>query len=211
MTQPFPTWEQKTEALRDAIAWAAKGICGDWRYKKEAFSLPDDNDPWFELAMGRMLEIGVDEIRSEDNIDPTTGNPYSENPRLDSVYSQRQFMIEARFFSRDQEHDTVAWLIADRARSRLRFPYVRERFLKPVGIAIVELLQAIPMPSPRKVIDMRWQSEAVIEMEFFTTLREVDEAAVGTWIETVEVSSVLRNPGGVPLDPKLQLDNEVMP
>lgn len=211
MAQPFPTWAQKTEALRKAISWAARGICGDWAYKKEAFTLPENNNPWFDLRMGRMLEVGVDEVRSENNIDPVTGNPNSANPRADVVYSQRQFMIEARFFSFDQEHDTVAWLVADRARSRLRFPVVRDRFLKPAGISIVELLQIFPMPTPREVVDMRWQSEAVLEMDFFTTLCERDDAAVGTWIETVEMSSTLKNPGGVPLDPKLQLSNEVMP
>lgn len=216
MSQPFPTWAQKTEALRNAIAWAARGICGDWKYKKEAFSLPDNNNPWFELAMGRMLELGVDEVRSEDNIDPVTGNPDIENPRSDVMYSQRQFMVEARFFSFDQEHDTVAWLIADRMRTRFRFPYVRDRFLKPVGISIVELLQIFPMPGaglavPRQVEGMRWKSEAVLEMDLFTTLCERDDAAIGTWIETVEMSSTLKNPGGVLLDPTLQLNNEVMP
>lgn len=210
-SQPFPTWRQKTDALRDAIAWAAQGIAGDWKFKKEATSLPDDNNAWFELRMGRILERGVPDVVSEDNIDPTTGQPDVDNPRKEIVYSAREFFVEARFFSRDQEHDAVAWLIADRARSRLRMPYVRDRFFTPVGLSVLEFTDLFSMPNPNKVVMDRYESEALFEMQYFTILAEADNAAVGTWIETVELTSNLKNAGGVPLDPKLQLDKEVLP
>lgn len=209
--QLHPTWSQKTEAIRAAIQWAAFNICGDWKFKKEATSLPDDNDAWFELRMGRLLEVGTPDIGHEDNIDPTTGDPDVESPRKEVIYSGREMYVEVRFFSRDQEHDAVAWVVADRARSRLRMPYVKERFFSPVGLSILEFLEIFPMPSPEKVVEYRWESEALFEMQFFTILSEVDNAAVGTWIETVEITSELKNPGGVPLDSKLQLDKEVMP
>lgn len=209
--QLHPTWQQKTEALRAAIAWAGMGIAGDWKFKKEATSLPNDNDAWFELRMGRLLESGVPDIGHEDNIDPTTGLPDVDNPRKEVIYTAREFYVEARFFCRDQEHDAVAWLVADRARSRLRMPYARERFFLPVGLSILEFTDLFPMPTPEKVVMDRWQSEALFEMQYFTILTETDNAAVGTWIETVELTSNLKNPGGVPLDPKLQLDKEVIP
>jgi hypothetical protein len=195
--QAFPTWEDKTNALRDAISWAAGGICGEWAYKHEAATLPDDNDAWFELRMGRMLEIGVDESRNEDNIDPSTGEIDFDNPRAEVSCGQRQFMIEVRFFNRDQEHDVVAWLVADRARTRLRMSYPRDKWLRPNVVSIVELLNVIPMPNPKQVIDMRWQSEAVIEMDFATIVAERDKAAVGTWIEKVQMAGTF----GCALDP----------
>ncbi len=185
--QAFPTWEKKTEALVDAISWAAE-ICGDWAYKKEAATLPDDNDAWFELRMGRMLELGVDETRNEDNIDPETGEPDVVDPRAEVICGQRQFMVEVRFFNRDQEHDSVAWLVADRARARLRMGFPRDEWLRPNAISIVELLQVIPMPNPKQVVDMRWQSEAVLEMDFATVIAERDASNVGTWIQKVQVA-----------------------
>lgn len=207
---PFPTWQAKTEAIRQACEWAT-GVCGDWKYKKEAFSLPDNNTAWFELKMGRMRELGVDEIRSSDNIDPNTGLPNVENPRLETVCGQRQFFVELRTFNRDQEHDAVAWLVAERARARLRFPYVRDRWFRAHAISIVELFEVVPMPDPKKVEQQRWLSEAILEVDLATVIVETDGAAIGTWIETVEISSKLHNPGGVLLDPTIQLDNEVMP
>ena len=184
--QAFPTWAQKTQAIRDAVAWAAGGICGEWKFKRGAFSLPDDNDAWFDLRMGRMLELGTDETRYEDNVDPATGAPDIESPRKDVACGVRQFLVELRFYNRDQEHDAVAWLVAERARTRLRMPYVRERWLNPAGVALVELLQVIPMPSPEQAVGMRWQSEAVLEADFSTVFIETDGAAIGTWIERVE-------------------------
>jgi hypothetical protein len=207
---PAPSWLQKVNAIRDAFAWATR-VHGDWKYKKEAFSLPDDNAAWFELSMGRMLELGVDEIRNEDNIDPVTEEPYPDKPRAELVCGQRQFFVEVRAKSRDQEQDAVAWLVLDRARARMRMRHVRDSFLRAVDVNIVEMLQVIPMPAPRKPVALRWQSEALLEIDFTTVINERDDAAVGTWIETIEISSQLRNPGGVLLDPSLQLDNEVMP
>ena len=204
-----PTWLQKVNALRDACAWAT-GTHGDWAYRKEAFGDPDDNDPWFELRMGRMRELGVDDLCYIDNGIPA-GDPGGEEPRQDMIVGQRQFFVELRTFNRDQEQDVVAWVVAERARTRMRLPYVRERFLNPVSVTLAELFEVVPMPSPRAPVELRWQSEAVLEMDFATVVAETDAAAVGTWIESVRVSSDLKNCAGVSLDPSIQLDNEVMP
>jgi hypothetical protein len=205
----YPTWLQKCDAIRDACAWAT-GVCGDWAYKKEAFELPEDNEPWFELRMGRMRELGVDDICYTDNGVPA-GDPGGEFPRQDTIVGQRQFFVEMRTFNRDQEQDVVAWLVADRARTRLRLPYAKERFLTPVNVALAELFEVVPMPTPRAPVEQRWRSEAVLEMDLTTVVAETDGAAIGTWIESVEISSDLKNCAGVSLDPSIQLDNEVMP
>ncbi|MDP6424349.1 MAG: hypothetical protein QGG14_06370 [Planctomycetota bacterium] len=212
----YPTWQQKVDAIKDACEWAT-GVCGDWKYKSRAFELPDDNDAWFTLAMGRIRELGVDETCYEDNgIDrpPNPGDPPlagGEFPRSDVMVGQRQMFVELRTFNRDQEQDVVAWVVAERARTRLRMQYARDRWFIPNKVAISELFEVVPMPTPRQVVAGRPQSEAVLEMDFSTVVAESDGAAIGTWIEQVEVSSQLKNPGGVLLDPSIQLNEEVMP
>ncbi len=205
-----PTWENKTDAIRDSIKWAS-GVFGDWKFKHKAFQLPKNNEPWFELKMGRIRPLGIDEIRNEDNIDPITEEPDVTNPRRELVCGQRQFFVEARFYGRDQSHDVVAWLIAERARARLRFDFPRDEWLKPNEVAISEMLEVVPMPEPLQVVVERIQSEAVFELSFATSINEFDSAAVGTWIESVEISSNLLNAGGVSLDPRIQMINEVLP
>lgn len=206
----YPTWLQKVNAVRDAVAWAT-GVCGDWAYKSSAFSLPEDNEAWFDLRMGRILTLGMDETRNVDNIDPLTGDPDVENPRAEVACGQRQFFVEIRAYNTDQEQDSVAWWVLERARTRLGFDYVESKFLAPVNVTIVETLQVIPMPAPRKPVEMRWRSEALLEFDLSTVSTEQDDAAVGTWIETVEISSQMRNAGGGLLDPSVQLNDEVMP
>ena len=138
-----------------------------------------------------MIEIGIDEIRYEDNIDPSTGEIDVENPRADVVCGQRSFTVEIRFKNRDQEHDSVAWVVAERTRARLRMSYPRDEWLRPNVVGIVELHQVIPMPDPRGAVEMRWQSEAVLEVNVTTAIAERDPSAVGTWIEKVEVAGTL--------------------
>lgn len=210
MAEAFPTWQQKVDAIKAACEWAT-GVRGDWKYKAEAFSLPENNDAWFELSMGRIRTLGIDDICSIDNGVPVGGGAGAEFPRSDLVVGQRQFFVELRTFNRDQEQDVVAWIIADRARAKLSLPYVREEFFTPAQIGIAELFEVVPMPSPQQVVQERWQSEAVLEMDLTTSIVESDGAAIGTFIESIEVSSNLINSGGDPLAAILQLDNEVMP
>lgn len=211
----FPTWQDKTDAIRESLLWAAgPRVCGDWAFKKEAFSLPDDNDPWFVLRMGPILEYGVDEQTNLDNIDPVTGEPDVDEPRSDMVVGQRLFTVQVRVMSRDQEHDTVAWIVAERIRSRMRFRYVKDKWFRPKCVALVSMGQVIPIPQPPakpEAVELRCQSEAVLEVSLATVITETDAAAVGTWIEQVEVTSQIRNAGGTLIDSSLQLDQEVMP
>lgn len=210
MAEAFPTWLQKVEAIRQACEWAT-GVCGDWKYKQRAFELPEDNDAWFELSMGRIRSLGIDDLCWVDNIDPNTGDPNVDSPAKQVMVGQRQFFVELRTFNRDQEADVVAWAVAERARTRLRLPYARDAFLSAAQIGLAELFEVVPMPSPQQVVGDRWQSEAILEMDLTTSIIESDGAAIGTWIESVAITSKLRNPGGVLLDPSIQLQNEVMP
>jgi hypothetical protein len=44
-----------------------------------------------------------------------------------------------------------------------------------------------------------------------TVFSDVDAAAIGTWIESIEISSDIKDAGGVSLAAVLQLDDEVLP
>lgn len=217
-----PDWRYKLDILTRGLEWAS-GVCGVWKFQHEAFNAPRNNDPWFELRMMRVFEVAPDETINCDNIDPGTGEIDVENPRKEVTVGQREFRAEFRAFGRDQEHDTVAWVIADRTRSRMRMPYFRNNFLDrtprvddpsltpSANISIVELFDVFAMPPTNKVTSDRWQSEAVLEMRLATSTAEDDPAAVGTWVEAVEVSSNLLQPDGVtPLDPSIQLDRELI-
>ncbi len=210
-------WKSKLDILTRGLEWAS-GVDGVWKFQHEAFQAPKNNKPWFELRMQRVFAIGPDESIDCDNIDPVTGQPDIINPRKEVVVGQREFRCDMRVFGLDQEHDVVAWVIADRTRTRMRLPYFTTEFLnKPptdpnnvpsANIALVELFDVVPMPAPIKVVDARWPSEAMLEMRMATTMTESDAAATGTWIEAVEISSDLRQPGGVvPLDPSIQLND----
>ena len=217
-----PDWKTKLDTLTRGLEWAS-GVCGVWKFQDEAFQAPESNDPWFELRMARVFSIGPDETAQCDNIDPVTKLPDKKNPRKEVVIGQREFRCELRAFGRDQDHDVVAWVIAERTRTRMGLSYFCDVFLNKTpypndpaavpsaNMAIVELFDVFPMPPTNQVIMDRWQSEAVLEMRLSTTVAEDDPAAVGTWIEKVEISSNIKQPDGVtPIDPSLQLDNRLI-
>lgn len=212
-----PSWGDKLDTLTRGLEWAS-GVQGVWKYQHDAFQAPNSNDPWFELRMMRVFAIGNAEIVHEDNIDPLTDDLDDENPRKDIAVSQKEFRCDMRVFGRDQSHDVVAWAIADSTRTRMRFPYFTDEFLNQQGgqapsanIAIVELFDIVPMPPTPKVVQDRWQSEAMFEMRLSTTAAEDDPAAVGSIIQAVELTSNLLQPDGTtPLDPSIQLDDELI-
>ncbi len=217
-----PDWKTKLDTLTRGLEWAS-GVCGVWKFQDDAFQAPESNDPWFELRMARVFSIGPDETVQCDNVDPVTKLPNEVNPRKEVVIGQREFRCELRAFGRDQDHDVVAWVIADRARTRMGLAYFCDEFLNKTpdpndpaavpsaNMAIVELFDVFPMPPTNKVIMDRWESEAVLEMRLATTVAEDDPAAVGTWIEKVEISSNILQPDGVtPIDSSLQLDNRLI-
>ena len=217
-----PDWKTKLDTLTRGLEWAS-GVRGVWKFQDDAFQAPESNDPWFELRMARVFSIAPDETVQCDNVDPVTALPDVESPRKEVVIGQREFRCELRAFGRDQDHDVVAWVIAERTRTRMGLAYFRDEFLNKTpdpndpaavpsaNMAIVELFDVFPMPPTNQVIMDRWQSEAVLEMRLATTVAEDDPAAVGTWIEKVEISSKIKQPDGVtPIDSSLQLDNRLI-
>jgi hypothetical protein len=216
-----PTWQDKLATLTRGLEWAS-GVSGVWKFQDDAFQAPRNNKPWFELRMRRVFALAPDEVRDCDNIDPTTGDPDVTNPRKEVVIGQREFRCEMRVFGRDQDHDVVAWVVAERTRTRMRLPFFTNEYLnKPpdpdadnvpsANMALIELFDVIAMPPPDKVVQDRWESEAVLEMRLATSVAEDDAASTGTYIEKVLISSDLLQPDGVtPLAASLQLNDRLI-
>lgn len=216
-----PDWATKMATLTRGLEWAS-GVQGVWKFQADAFQAPQNNDPWFELRMRRVFAIGKAEGLDVDNIDPATGAIDVTNPRKEVAVTQVEFRCEMRVLGRDQDHDTVAWVIADTARTRMGLPYFRDGYLNKTpdpndpaavpsaNMSVIELFDVVPMPGPEVVAD-RWQSEAILELRLATTTVQDDPAAVGTWIEKVEISSNLLQPDGeTPLPTPLQLDDRLI-
>lgn len=223
MPYAHPTWKDKTDKILEALCWASK-LEGAWANTKEAFRLREPNaEAWFEIRVRALREIGIDETIQRDlestgsKLQPGVDDPAPpgslENPRQEEQCGQRQLTLDVRFFSGDTEHDSVAWVHADQTRARLRTSYVRNEFLRPVAVSIDTMFDVFALPTvSTPETDDREESEASLELILATTIREIDEAAVGTWIESVQVTSNLKQPGGgSSLDSSLQLDNTEMP
>lgn len=180
MTAIAPDWPHKMLALQSAVHWASgRAATVVFRDSNAADAARQSGRPWITLAVDRITAVGQDTVEVEAQ---PVGDPIE-------VYSgQRDFTIELRAYSREQALGLQAWYLADQVRTRLRRSvYAREQWLEPNNIAIREMRNVVNM-SPR-LVDGRAESEAVLELELSTAIRESDAANATTWIETVLLSS----------------------
>ncbi len=221
----FPPWDQKVKAIQEWVSWATRAK-GDWFYTNEARGTPQPNEPYFRLIMRRLLETGVPETLNVDleNLPEDPGMPLpdvtAENPRAEVTIAYRTMQIDLRIYSYDQDANQAAWAVADFARTRMRMPTPRERFLADYNVGLIDLFQVIHMPHRARAFegnrdkptetDDRFYSEALIEMRMSTVVAESDASAVGTFIERTRVSGTLEHCTGDLLDPSLQIDDELM-
>jgi hypothetical protein len=201
-----PDLDKKMEAVRDWLAWCSESNI-IWIDQKDGGNFRKANRVWGELRPRQITRQGTDEIRYED-VDNQAGD--AEFPRQDVLISWRQIAFELRMRSRDQEHRQSAWYAATRADARSSHRYGRNRWLKPMDLAFADAEAVVNMPT---IIEWDDRIEDVANWEFRlnTFLCDRDAAAVGTWIESIEVSSNIRNVVGEPLDASLQLNEESMP
>jgi hypothetical protein len=179
----YPDLPKRMEAVKKAIAWAA-GIDAVWRDQDDG-GVVRKGKPWVELRPRTFREIGIPDKRQED-LETAETEGTLENPRQEVQVFWKEIDFEARFRSRSQKHKMTGWYAA---------PY-------ELGLATVG--DVLNMPEVKLVAD-RTEDLAVLEFTFNATLCEVDEAALGTWIDRCLVTSDLS-----PLDDSLQLDDEVM-
>lgn len=210
MTFAFPGVPDK---LNNILKWArwATGEAVEWQDQNRNARLGAKHAIWGELRPVRIEVVGEDEIRYEDleDTDPPPASPL-DFPLQACVSGTRLLVFQFRMFSRSQEHNHAAWHALMLAQTRIKAPYARSAFFRPKELAIVEIGDVINMPVER-VFDQRVEDIALFEFTLSTVVNEIDETAIGTWIESIKASSDLNDAGGVSLDPSLQLDDEVMP
>lgn len=199
MSENPPGWPAKMHAIQDAIHWAADRVVVVFRDSNQGGRVREANEVWLELHLDRIDSLGVDGSVDVEGADP--------NDRVPVMCGVRSFTMDVRAFSRSQEHDQAAWYALERARLRFRAPFVKDEWLKPANLAIVEAAQLVNLP---KVWDQRVEDQGVLELRMATTVSDQDAAYTGTWIDRVLVSSTLKAFDGQNLDPALQLDNESM-
>jgi hypothetical protein len=190
------------EAVKKAIAWAAD-IHAVWRDQDDGGVVRKANKPWVELRPRTFREVGIPDKRQEDLETPENEGTL-ENPRQEVQVFWKEIDFEARFRSRSQKHKMTGWYAAVRAQSKLRSTYVKDTFLKPFDLGLATVGDVLNMPEVKLVAD-RTEDLAVLEFTLNATLCEVDESALGTWIDRCLVTSNL-----IPLDDSLQLNDEVM-
>lgn len=201
MAFDYPDFPEKFDAFRKAIE-VASGCPIFWKFQSSEGRHREANRVWGELKPFSILPIGVDWIA---NVDEGVG----DFPRVEVLLGYRRIVFQLNFVSRSQEHITSAWYAAVNAQSRIRFPFINTEFFAPNCMAIETVGQVLDVPDGQ-IWDDRVEDVALLEITMSTTLEARDAAAVGTWIEVVSITSNLKNPGGVSLDPSLQWGLELM-
>ena len=196
------TITDQMSAVENAFKWAS-GLPVVWKNKADSPRVREPNRAWVELQVLSLRSIGTDEIRESEGTDAT-------NPRVENMCAHREMRIQAKFRSRSQEHVDTAWAAGIHASMRINARFARSKWYRDSNICVISASEIIDVPDGLKH-DNRIEDVAILETVFGIAINETDAAMVGTYIEHVEVTSALKNPGGVALDASLQLNKEVMP
>jgi hypothetical protein len=217
MTYTAPDLDKRMDAIREWATWAA-GCKVVWIDQSDRDRIREPREYWGELRPRRISTLGTDEIVHVD-LEPTAdpGDLPLEHPRQDVVYSLKVIEFDLRFKARDQRHLRSAWYAAVKAQTRIKNPYALEKWFKPLCWGVAEVGDVLNM-GEIMIHDDRIEGSAIFTFNMSTTISDTDAAAVGTWIEKVEISSkdeqgnpgLIQADGVTPLDPSLQFDKEVI-
>jgi len=205
----FPDLPEQLQAFQRFCAWATKCPVV-WRDTEEASTVRKANEVWGELLLRSIKSIGTDEIRHID-LEDVTPPVALDNPRQECLGGQRLLNIQLNMKSRKQsfENGQVGWYAAEQARAKIAYPFAMS-FFKPVNMSFSSAPNLVNM-STMFSFDDRIEDTAAVEFFMNAVVTDADSAAIGTYIESVEISSDLKHAGGASLDASLQLDDEVIP
>ena len=147
------------------------------------------------MTTGRHL--GIDDIRETDL---TGGAPPAGEEIEVQISGQRLITVAVRVKSRDQEPLRTARFYLEQLRTSLRKPAIRATHLQPASIAVVRAMPTNDLDFTRQ---KRVEAFTNMDVIFATVVNELDVAT--TYIETVRVTSDIKNPAGVSLPDELQL------
>ncbi len=204
MTICFPPVAKRMEAVRDWTCWAT-GETTVWRDQADGGRVREPNEVWVTVRPTGIAKMGVDEIAYAD-VDNEAGD--AQYPRQEYIYSWRTVDFEIRAKSRSQEHDVSAWNALLTAHLKAYNRYGQDKYFAPYGWSLIDVSEIINMPS-LETHDLRVEDIALFTLSLNTVF--LDAGAIGTWIETTEITSDIKDAGGTSLPASIQLDDEVLP
>jgi len=195
----------RMEAIKAWAKWASgKNVV--WRYQSDGGRVREANTVWLDLAPTRIIRIGTDEVCYKD-IDNEAGD--ATYPMQMVYVGLRKLQFELRAMSRSQEHTMSAWEALTNVHSKAFSRYAIDKYFQPYNMSLAELGDVFNMPLT-KIFDMRIEDVALFEFEMNTVLTDEDAHELGTYIETILISSDVQHDGGeTSLPDSVQLDNEV--
>lgn len=207
-TAEHPSLESILTTFKDAVEWATE--CHTvWGQSNE--TLPRGADTvWNELEVRSLTQQGTPQRRTEDQ-ESLTPPVVSDYPMKSYISEQYLLSVQVRTRSRANGLFGTGYIVAARGRTRMLAPYALDNFWHCNQISIANIGPVVNIPILGKEFDDRAENEAVCEYRMNIVLTETDAASAGTYIEETEISSTIKNPGGVPLDDTLQLTDEVLP
>lgn len=191
-------WQTIQDTLREWMAQAS-GLRTFWRGE----SIPLEDRPYAELAVGSSQGLGVDETRLEyDDTQP------QNREMVRTQCGNRLFTLSCVVRTRDQRPTGAARFYLEKVRTSLRKLSTLQRF-RTAQLAVVG---AEPLINLDVIFDQstsgREESQAVMDVRFATVANETDAHDEGGFIETVELrSNKLRDQSGTPITDSLQIDD----
>lgn len=150
--------------------------------------------------------VGTDEVRID--VDSGAAKP---SPNLTPVQlGQRSLTLQISIEVHDQRATAHARMLLEQLRDRVRWPSSMKT-LRTANLGLANVGTVTPADYRVSAPVPRWISRCLLEVTFNATTEEVDTAGKFPSIETVEVTSHIKNPAGVEVAPSLQLIAEEMP
>lgn len=190
MTIAFDVFEDAIEAWAEAVT----GLKFFWRNRKRGW---EQAKTWGTLHVTTGRHLGIDDIRERDL---TGGAPPAGEEIEVQISGQRLITVAVRVKSRDQEPLETARFYLEQLRTSLRKPSIRATHLQPASIAVVRAMPTNDLDFTRQ---KRVEAFSNMDVIFATVVNELD--APTTFIQTVRVTSDIKNPAGVSLPDELQL------
>lgn len=190
-------WQTLQDVLRE---WgcSASGLPTFWFGE----DVENQDKPYLELQVGSSEGLGVDETRQTfDDSQP----PGQEIVRTE--VGNRLFTLSIRAKTRDQTPTGAARNYLEKVRTALHKKTTLDLF-KSKNIAVVRAMGIVNMDA---VFQDRQQSVALMDVRLATLAIEADPHDKGGYIESIKVTSTLKDAGGTELPASVQINDKEMP
>ena len=186
------------EKIKKALSWAF-GCRIAMTNEAEITRIRENNKVW-----GEMLLMDVQDFIPVENRDLDISAYDPLTPRQGMTIKHLPLRFQLSLMSRDQRPSKSAWYTATVGKTRLGQEFVLDKWLRPFASFVESESNIIRIPG--RIFDSRSEDLAILELLFYIVIVDADEAARGTWIEAIELTSHL-----TPMNESLQLDKERIP